>query len=122
MNIEVFRHYCLQKQAVTEELPFGPDTLVFKVCGKMFALSGLDAPVFSANLKCDPDYAAELREQYNGIQPGYHMNKQHWNTVFGDDDVPDKLILELTDHSYELVVSKLPAKLKSEYKFEDGKN
>ncbi|HND17261.1 MAG TPA: MmcQ/YjbR family DNA-binding protein [Saprospiraceae bacterium] len=103
-------------------MPFGPDNLVFKVCGKMFALNSLDTASFSVNLKCDPEYALELRDKYSGIQPGYHMNKQHWNTVNGNEDVPDKLILELTDHSYDLVVSKLPAKIKTEYGLTNGKN
>ena len=112
MDLESFRIYCLKKRAVTEELPFGPDTLVFKVCGKMFALTGLENPSLSVNLKCDPDYALELREQYNGIEPGYHMHKQYWNTVDCEDDVPESLILELIDHSYDLVVAKFTRKEK----------
>ncbi len=122
MDVESFREYCLKKAGVSEEMPFGPDNLVFKVCGKMFALNSLDTVSFSVNLKCDPEYALELRDKYSGIQPGYHMNKQHWNTVNGNEDVPDKLILELTDHSYDLVVSKLPAKIKTEYGLTNGKN
>lgn len=122
MDVESFREYCLKKAGVSEEMPFGPDNLVFKVCGKMFALNSLDTASFSVNLKCDPEYALELRDKYSGIQPGYHMNKQRWNTVNGNEDVPDKLILELTDHSYDLVVSKLPAKIKTEYGLTNGKN
>lgn len=114
MNIEAFRDYCLAKKGVTEELPFGPDALVFKVMSKMFALSALDRLPPQVNLKCDPDRAILLREEYDGaIIPGYHMNKVHWNTVMLN-EVPPQLITELIDHSYELVVSKLTKKLKSE--------
>lgn len=102
MNIEEFRDYCLAKPGVTEETPFGPDTLVFKVGGKIFALTDLN--VFtSINLKCDPERAVELREQYDAIKPGYHMNKKHWNTVLLNGQVPYSLLKELIDHSYNLV-------------------
>jgi predicted DNA-binding protein (MmcQ/YjbR family) len=109
MDIEKLRRYCISKKGVTEEFPFGVDTLVFKVAGKMFALSGLDGDL-SINLKCDPEKAIELREQYPSVQPGYHMNKAHWNTVFIDGSVPDKLICQWIDHSYDLVVSQLSRK------------
>ena len=109
MDIEFFRDYCLKKKGVTEELPFDESTLVFKVLGKMFALCNLDN-FESTNLKCGPDYSEELREQYNGVTPGYHMNKKHWNTVYFEDDVEDKLLLSLIDHSYEMVVKGLPKK------------
>ncbi|MBS1548154.1 MAG: MmcQ/YjbR family DNA-binding protein [Bacteroidetes bacterium] len=109
MNIETFRQLCLQKPGVTEETPFGPDTLVFKVAGKMFALTGLDT-FASVNLKCDPERAVELREEHEGILPGYHMNKRHWNTVLTDGSVKDTLVRELLDHSYALVVASLPKK------------
>jgi len=106
MNIETFRLYCLEKPGVTEELPFGPSTLVFKVMGKIFALTGLDAPEFSVNLKCDPDYAEDLRAANQSIIPGYHMSKKHWNTLNIDQgELSTSLIKELTDHSYDLVVS-----------------
>lgn len=109
MNLEAFRSHCLKKKGVTEEMPFGPDTLVYKVMGKMFALTG--SPDFiSVNLKADPEIAVELREKYEAVLPGYHMNKKHWNTILTDGSVADKLILQLTDHSYELVVSGLPKK------------
>ncbi|TXB68965.1 MmcQ/YjbR family DNA-binding protein [Phaeodactylibacter luteus] len=114
MDIESFRAYCLEKPGVTEDLPFGPDTLVFKVMGKMFALTGLDEAEFRANLKCDPDRAVELREQYPQIRPGWHMNKKHWNTVVFEDGLPERLLRELIDHSYELVASKLPKKVQAE--------
>lgn len=102
MNVEVARTYCLSKENTEETCPFGPDNLVFKVKGKMFALLPLDQGN-CMNLKCNPERAAELRETYAAIQPGYHMNKVHWNTVYFNEDAPDKLVLELIDHSYELV-------------------
>jgi predicted DNA-binding protein (MmcQ/YjbR family) len=107
MNIEEFRTYCLSKKGVTESFPFGEDTLVLKVLDKMFALANLDGPL-SVNLKCDPEKAAELREQYKAVKPGYHMNKQHWNTVLINGTVSDVLIKEWIDHSYSLVVNSLP--------------
>lgn len=113
MNIEDFREYCLKKEGVTEEFPFDEYTLVFKVKGKMFALTNLDGD-WNLALKCDPERAIELREQYPAIRPGYHMNKVHWNTVAMDGSLSEQLILDLIDHSYDLVVAKLPSKLKSE--------
>ena len=110
MNIEQFRDYCLSKKGVTESFPFDENTLVFKVLDKMFALTGLNAENASANLKCDPDRALELREQYEAVQPGYHMNKKHWNTILLESDVGDDLLKELIDHSYELVVKKMRKK------------
>lgn len=116
MNIEEFRGYCLAKKGVTESFPFDEQTLVFKVMGKMFALTGLERLPAQVNLKCDPDYGVELREKYDGaIIPGYHMSKVHWNTVILD-QVPPKLVTHLVDHSYDLVVSKLTKKLKEELK------
>lgn len=111
--LDEFREYCLSKPGVTESTPFGPDTLVFKVMNKMFAVTGIDEFEY-VNLKCDPERAVELREQWAGIKPGWHMNKQHWNSVFIDGSVPDKMVLELTDHSYELVVASLPKKVRAE--------
>lgn len=113
MNIEEFREYCLSKACVTESFPFDENTLVFKVCNKMFALTNLKGE-WSLNLKCDPSRAEELREKYSSIKPGYHMNKVHWNTVYMDGSLSNKLILELIDHSYDLIVEKLPLKLKQE--------
>jgi len=113
MDIVFFREYCLQKPGVTEDTPFNPDTLCFKVGGKIFAI--IDIERFeSANLKCDPEWAVELREQYEGIVPGYHMNKKHWNTVSFSGVVQDPLILKLVDHSYDLVFKSLPKKLQNE--------
>ncbi len=111
MNIEEFRELCLRRPGVTEETPFGPRTLVFKVCGKMFALTDMDS-FESVNLKCDPERAVQLREEHGGILPGYHMNKQHWNTVLMDGSVRNDLVRELLDHSYGLVVASLPKKVK----------
>lgn len=116
MNIDTLRAYCLSKPAVEETLPFGPDTLVFKVAGKVFLLTGLDSDPLSFNVKCDPDLAVELRERYEAVQPGYHMNKKHWNTITVDGTVSGKLLKEWIDHSYDLVVNSLPAKVKAALK------
>ncbi len=111
MHIEQLRDYCLGKPAVTEGFPFGPDTLVFKVKGKVFLLAGLDQQPCSFNAKCNPDYALELREQYPGAVSGaYHMNKKHWNTVVCDGQLTNERLLALVDHSYRLVVAGLPKK------------
>ncbi|MBC5773445.1 MmcQ/YjbR family DNA-binding protein [Pontibacter sp. KCTC 32443] len=107
MNIEDFREYCLAKPGTTEELPFDEDTLVFKVCGKMYALCSLSEYGKGIALKCDPDEAVDLREQYAQIRPGYHMNKQHWNTVLPESGLPEQLLLNLIDNSYKLVSAKL---------------
>lgn len=108
MNVEKFRDYCLSKPAVTEGTPFGPEDIVFKVEGKMFALLALDEVPPAANLKCDPDLALELRDRYEQVQPGYHMNKKHWNTVVLDGVIPEKEIRKMIDASYALVVQSLP--------------
>ncbi len=114
MNVEALRDYCLQKKGVTEEFPFDEETLVFKVMGKMFALIPLERVPSQCNLKCDPDRAVELREEHDGdIIPGYHMSKKHWNTMYLERLSP-KLITELVDHSYDLVVAKLPKKIREE--------
>ncbi len=110
MNIETIREYCLSKPAVEETLPFGPDTLVYKVAGKVFLLMGLDETELSFNVKCDPEIAVELREQYASVLPGYHMNKKHWNTIMVDGSVALKQLKEWIDHSYDLVVGSLPKK------------
>jgi predicted DNA-binding protein (MmcQ/YjbR family) len=109
MNVEEMRDYCLQKKAVTESFPFDETTLVFKVMGKMFALISLDKSP-NINLKCDPEKAIELREHYVSVLPGYHMNKRLWNTILVDGSIPDKLIREWIDDSYQLIVAKLPKK------------
>jgi predicted DNA-binding protein (MmcQ/YjbR family) len=103
MNIETLREYCLSKPEVEETLPFGPDVLVFKVNSKAFLLLPLDTEELLFNVKCDPELALELREQYTSVLPGYHMNKKHWNTIIVDGSIPAKRIKEWIDHSYELV-------------------
>jgi len=117
MTITDFYDFCLSKKGVTEHFPFDEDTLVFKVGGKMFALSSLSgwekgSP--SINLKCEPERALELRAEYDGIVPGFHMSKTHWNTVTVKSDVPAKLLRELIGHSYELVFNSLTKKLQAE--------
>ena len=117
MNLETYYEYCLSKKGVTEHFPFDEDTLVFKVGGKMFALSSLlqwekGAP--SMNLKCDPERAQELRAEYDAIQPGFHMSKIHWNTIAVNQDVPNTLLKELIDHSYDLVFKSLTKKIQME--------
>ncbi len=113
MNIEEFRDYCIAKKGVTESFPFGESTLVFKVMNKMFSLTGVENFEF-INLKCNPEKAIEFRETYEGIKPGYHMNKQLWNSVYLSKDVPDKLIYQMIDDSYDLIVSSLTKKLQKE--------
>jgi predicted DNA-binding protein (MmcQ/YjbR family) len=108
MQVDVFRDYCLKKRGVTEDTPFGDDHLVFKVGGKMFALVTLEEVPASANLKCDPDLALELRDRYEQVRPGYHMNKKHWNSVDIESGIPDAEIRKMIDHSYDLVVQRLP--------------
>jgi predicted DNA-binding protein (MmcQ/YjbR family) len=115
MNIEEFRNHCLSKPGVTEEFPFGEETIVFKVMGKMFSLAGVEE-FASINLKCDPEEAISLRERYPAVIPGYHMNKKHWNTVMMDGSVGDKLVRKWIDDSYELVAATLPKKLKENLK------
>ncbi len=103
-------------QGAEETLPFGPDTLVYKVYGKVFALTGLDSEEFSVNLKCDPDRSLELRDEYpDSITPGWHMNKKHWNTVFFESGISEKLLKELIDHSYKLVIAGLPSAIKKQF-------
>ncbi len=113
MDIELLREYCLKKKGVTESMPFGPDVLVFKVMDKMFALTNLEGE-FRIALKCDPDYAIELRENYPSVIPGYHMNKKHWNTIIVDGSIQDKLIFEWINDSYNLIVESLPKKKQQE--------
>ena len=108
MDLAKFREYCLSKPQTTEGTPFGPDVVVFKVGGKMFALASLDEVPTTANLKCDPDMALELRDRYEQVRPGYHMNKKHWNTVEIGTGIPDAELRRMIDHSYDLVVKGLP--------------
>ena len=108
MDLARFREYCLSKPDATEGTPFGPDVLVFKVGGKIFALASLDDVPARGNLKCDPDLALELRDRYEQVTAGYHMNKKHWNTVEIESGIPDVELRKMIDHSYELVVNSLP--------------
>jgi predicted DNA-binding protein (MmcQ/YjbR family) len=117
MNLENFYEYCLSKKGVTEHFPFDQDTLVFKVGEKMFALSSLskwEKQMPSVNLKCNPEYAQELREQYDDIQPAFHMSKVHWNTVVINSEVPEQFVQELIDDSYNLVFKSLTKKKQNE--------
>lgn len=113
MDVELFREYCLSKPGVTESTPFGEDVLVFKVGEKMFALVALDEVPATANLKCDPDLALELRDRYEQVRPGYHMNKKHWNTVEIDRGIPESELCSMIDHSYDLVVKSLPKAMRA---------
>ena len=117
MNLETYYEYSLSKKGVTEHFPFDKDTLVFKVGGKMFALSSLsqwEKGQPSVNLKCNPERAEELRTEYVDIQPGFHMSKTHWNTIAINESVADALVKVLIDHSYELVFKSLTKKLQNE--------
>jgi predicted DNA-binding protein (MmcQ/YjbR family) len=113
LNIEELRDYCLLKKGVTEGFPFGEQTLVFKVGGKVFLISGLEEGD-RFNAKCDPELAVELRERYTEVKPGYHMNKAHWNTVFMNGTLTRKQLHEMIDHSYNLVFKSLPKKMQAE--------
>ena len=108
MDAEVFREYCLAKPQTTECMPFGDGVLVFKAGGKMFALLSLDEIPTTVNLKCDPDLAQELRDRFEQVEPGYHMNKKHWNTIEIATGLPDIQLRKMIDHSYDLVVNRLP--------------
>jgi predicted DNA-binding protein (MmcQ/YjbR family) len=119
MNLENYYEYCLSKKGVTEHFPFDEDTLVFKVGGKMFALSSLvqwEKGEPSINLKCDPDRAQELRAEYSNIRPGFHMSKVHWNTITVNGELSTAMVKELIDHSYDLVFKSLTKKLQTEIK------
>jgi len=113
MTLSYLRDFCLSKPGTSEDTPFDANTLCFRVGGKIFAITDLE--VFDyINLKCDRERSAELREKFEGITPGYHMNKKWWNSVSVLGNVPDQLILDLVDHSYELIFASLPKKLQTE--------
>ena len=116
MNIEELREYCIAKPFVEESFPFDEETMVFKVMGKAFLLTGISAQPLRFNVKCNPEEAIELREQHSCVIPGYHMNKQHWNTIVCDGTVSKKLIKQWIDNSYRLIVAGLPKKLREEVK------
>lgn len=107
MTHDSFAAYCAAKPGTTSSFPFGPETLVFKVCGKMYALTNIQQQPLGFNLKCDPGWSHVLRETYAAVQPGWHMNKQHWNTVTADGSIPEAELLAMIDHSYDLVVKGL---------------
>jgi predicted DNA-binding protein (MmcQ/YjbR family) len=113
MDIEIIRDYCLSKKGVTEDLPFDETTLVFKVMGKIFLITDVERPL-SISIKCEPENAIILREEYSSVTPAYHMNKAHWNSIDVNGSVPDNLIFRWIDDSYFLVVNKLTSKLKAE--------
>jgi predicted DNA-binding protein (MmcQ/YjbR family) len=107
MDLQELREYCISKKGVTEELPFGPNTLVFKVLNKAFVLTGVNDENLTFNVKCDPELAMELREKYDFVQPGFHMNKKHWNTVTYNRS-NSKLLKQFVDQSYDLVLQGIP--------------
>jgi len=113
LNIEEIRDHCLAKPGVTEDMPFGEDTLVFRVGEKLFLLTSISDPT-QFNVKCDPERAVELRERYSEVRPGYHMNKKHWNTIHTDGSLSRKQVCEMIDHSYDLVLKSLPKKVQEE--------
>ncbi|HXC04151.1 MAG TPA: MmcQ/YjbR family DNA-binding protein [Bacteroidia bacterium] len=121
MNIEELREYCISKVFVEETFPFDQVTLVFKVMGKAFLLTSLGESPLRFNVKCDPELAMQLREEYSCVLPGYHMNKKHWNTIEADGSVPDKLLREWIDHSYEQVCLGLSKRVQEKLKKEQGK-
>lgn len=114
MFIDELRDYCLSKKGVEECLPFGPETLVYKVMGKVFLLTGLESEPVQFNAKCEPEKALELRENHSCVIPGYHMNKKHWNTIICDGSANNKLIKQWIDDSYQLVVASLTKKLRED--------
>ncbi len=114
MNIEEFREYCLSKKYVVESFPFDESTLVFKVVDKIFAITNLNKENFSVNLKCNPEYAIELREEYEEVIPGFHMNKKHWNTIYFEGVLSNEFLIELIDHSYESVIKSFSNKKQKE--------
>ena len=118
VHIEQLRDYCITKKGVTEHFPFDDVTLVFKVMNKMFLLTGIDAweqGETKMNVKCDPEWSLELRGEYDSINPGWHMNKKHWDTVTLNSDVSDQFAFELIDHSYDLIIKSLPKKVQEEW-------
>jgi predicted DNA-binding protein (MmcQ/YjbR family) len=108
VTADSLRGWCLARPSAVEEFPFDPETSVFKVGGKMFALTALDGRPLTVSLKCEPSLAEALRAEYSAVRPGYHLNKRHWITVTLDGSLPDQLVLELVEDSYELVVDGLP--------------
>jgi predicted DNA-binding protein (MmcQ/YjbR family) len=114
MDAAGLRAWCLRQPGAVEDFPFGPETSVFKVAGKIFALSTLERTPLEVSVKCEPELAAALRRTYPAIRPGYHLNKRHWNTITLDGSLPDRLVRDLVEDSYDLVVSALPARVRSQ--------
>ncbi|HEU0025194.1 MAG TPA: MmcQ/YjbR family DNA-binding protein [Thermoleophilaceae bacterium] len=114
MNAAGLRRRCLACAGASEEFPFGPETSVFKVAGKMFALSRLDGEPLEVSLKCEPDLAERLRATYPAVRGGYHLNKRHWNTVTLDGSLPDRMVADMLEDSYDLVVAGLPRRVQRE--------
>jgi predicted DNA-binding protein (MmcQ/YjbR family) len=114
MDATALRRWCLQQPGAIEDFPFGPGTSVFKVAGKMFALSALDRTPLQVSLKCEPELAVGLRDSYPAIRPGYHLNKRHWNTITLDGSLPDQLVRDLIEDSYDLIVSALPKRTREQ--------
>ena len=114
MNAPELRDWCLEQSGAIEDFPFTPEHSVFKVRGKMFALSALEREPLEVSVKCEPELAVELRNSYPAIRPGYHLNKRHWNTITLDGSLPDQLVRDLIEDSYDLVVSKLPKRAQAE--------
>jgi predicted DNA-binding protein (MmcQ/YjbR family) len=120
MDAGELRACCLRHPGAIEDFPFGPATSVFKVAGKVFALSALDRTPLAVSVKCEPDLAVRLRDSYAGIRPGYHLNKRHWNTVTIDGELGDQLVRDLIEDSYDLVVSALPRRVREELGWAPG--
>jgi predicted DNA-binding protein (MmcQ/YjbR family) len=120
MDAASLREWCLARPGVTEEMPFGPVTTVFKVEGKLFALSALDSEPLQISLKCDPDLAEALRRDYEAVRPGYHLNKRHWNTIVCDGSLSDQMVLDMLEDSYDLVVSAMPRKTRERLGWSPG--
>jgi predicted DNA-binding protein (MmcQ/YjbR family) len=114
MDATELRRWCLAHPGAIEDFPFGPEHSVFKVAGKMFALSALDRAPLEVSVKCEPELAVELRNSYRAIRPGYHLNKRHWNTITLDGSLPDQLVRDLVEDSYDLIVSALPKRVRQE--------
>ena len=114
IDADALRDWCLARPGVTEERPFGPITTVFKVSGKVFALSALEREPLEVSLKCEPDLAQALRRDHPAIRPGYHLNKRHWNTVLCDGSLPDEMIIDMVEDSYDLVVEGLPRRVREQ--------
>jgi predicted DNA-binding protein (MmcQ/YjbR family) len=120
MDASALRSWCLRHAGAIEDFPFGPETSVFKVSGRMFALSALDSTPLKVSVKCEPELAVALRDSYPAIGPGYHLNKRHWNTITLDGSLPDQLVRDLIEDSYDLVVSALPKRVQEQLGWAPG--